>query len=121
MIYFQIILFYMNITCHAIFTVTGRADCRGDLEFQGAQGIRSTVCEYQVSGLIILHRNRFPIFGQGRYGGAYRGFEGFFGRMWAHMRGRFSGRHAYVRACPPNSRAWVRVSGNLRRALGARL
>jgi hypothetical protein len=40
---------------------------------QGARGIRSTVCEYQVSGLIILHRNRFPIFGQGRYGGPYRG------------------------------------------------
>jgi hypothetical protein len=102
-------------------TVTGRADCRGDLEFQGARGIRSTVCESQVSGLIILHRNRFPIFGQGRYGGPYRGFEGFFGRMWAHMHGRFSGRHAYVRACPLNKRALVRVRGNLRRALGARL
>jgi hypothetical protein len=30
-------------------------------------------CEYQVSGLIILHRNRFPIFGQGVYGGSYKG------------------------------------------------
>jgi hypothetical protein len=100
-------------------TVTGRANCRGDLEFQGARGIRSTVCEYQVSGLIILHRNRFPIFGQGRYGGPYRGFEGFFGRMWAHMHGRFSGRRTSMHACPPNRCAWVRVRGNLRRALGA--
>ena len=121
MIYFQIILFYMNITCHAIFTVTGRADCRGDLEFQGAQGIRSTVCEYQVSGLIILHRNRFPILGQGRYGVLYRGFKGFFHRKWAYMHGRFSGRRAYVRACPQNRRAWVHVSGKLRHALEARL
>jgi hypothetical protein len=79
------------------------------------------VCESQVSGLIILHRNRFPIFGQGRYGGPYRGFEGFFGRLWAHMHGRFSGRCAYVRACPLNTRALVRVGENLRRALGARL
>jgi hypothetical protein len=88
---------------------------------QGARGSRLTVCELQVSGLIILHRNRFLIFGQGRYGGPYRGFKGFFLRMWARMRGRFSGRRAYVRACPLNRRALVRVSGNLRRALEARL
>jgi hypothetical protein len=69
-------------------TVTGRADCRGDLEFQGARGIRSMVCESQVSGLIILHRNRFPIFGQGRYGGAYRGFEGNFWVGCGHSCGR---------------------------------
>jgi hypothetical protein len=31
------------------------------------------ICKYQVSGLIILHRNRFSIFGQGLYGGSYRG------------------------------------------------
>jgi hypothetical protein len=53
--------------------VTGRAVFRGDLEIQGGRGIRSTFCEYQVSGLIILHRNRFSIFGQGVYGGPYRG------------------------------------------------
>jgi hypothetical protein len=35
----------------------------------GARDIRSTVCEFQVTGLIVLHRNRFLIFGQGRYGG----------------------------------------------------
>jgi hypothetical protein len=102
-------------------TVTGRADCRVDLEFQGTRDIRLTVCESQVSGLIIMHRNRFPICGQGRYGGLYRGFEGFLGRMWAHMHGRFSGRRAYVHAYPLNNRAFVRVRGNLRRALGARL
>jgi hypothetical protein len=45
---------------------------------QGARGIRSTVCKFQVSGLIILHRNRFLIFGQGRYGGSYKGFLGDF-------------------------------------------
>jgi hypothetical protein len=74
----------------------------------GARGIRSTVCEFQVSGLIILHRTRFSIFGQGRYGGPYRGFEGIFDRMWAHMHKRFSGRSAYVRACSLNMSAWVR-------------
>jgi glutamate synthase domain-containing protein 3 len=45
---------------------------------QGARGIRSMVCEYQVSGMIILHRNKFSIFGQGRYGGVVQGFKGFF-------------------------------------------
>jgi hypothetical protein len=65
-------------------------------------------CEFQVGGLIILHRNRFSIFGQGRYGGPYRGFDGIFYGMWAHMRGRFSGRRASVRACPLNMHAWVR-------------
>jgi hypothetical protein len=79
------------------------------------------VCKFQVSGLIILHRNRFPICGQGRYGGPYRGFEGFLGRMGAHMHRRFSGRHAYMCACPLNKRALVHVKWNLRRALGARL
>ena len=69
---------------------------------QRARGSRLTVCELQVSGLIILHRNRFPIFGQGRYGGLYKGFKGFFHRMWAHMHERFSGRRAYMRACPQN-------------------
>jgi hypothetical protein len=79
------------------------------------------VCESQVSGLIILHRNKFPIFGQGRYGGPYRGFKWNFHRMWAHMRRRFSGRRAYMRTCPQNRRAWVHVGENLRRALRARL
>jgi hypothetical protein len=45
---------------------------------QRGRGGRSTFCEFQVSGLIVLHRNRFPIFGQGRYGagrtGVIRGF-----------------------------------------------
>jgi hypothetical protein len=72
--------------------VTGRAVFRGDLEIGGGRGIRSTFCEYQVSGLIILHRNRFSIFGQGRYGGPYRGFDGIFYGMWAHMCRRFGGR-----------------------------
>jgi hypothetical protein len=54
-------------------TVTGRADFRGDLEIQGGRGIRSTFCEFQVSGLIILHRNRLSIFGQGWYRGPYWG------------------------------------------------
>jgi hypothetical protein len=54
------------------------------------RGIRFTACEFQVSGLNILHSYRFPIFGQGRYGG----FRGFLGRGWAHMHGRLSGRHA---------------------------
>jgi hypothetical protein len=35
------------------------------------------VCEFQVSGLIVLHRNRFLIFGQGRYGGG--GVQGVLG------------------------------------------
>jgi hypothetical protein len=74
--------------------VTGRAYFRGDLVIQGGRAGRSTFCEFQVSGLIVLHRTRFPIFRQGRYGGPYRGFEGFFDRMWAHMRGRSSGRCA---------------------------
>jgi hypothetical protein len=72
------------------------------------------VCEYQVGGLIILHRNRFLIFGQGRYRGPYRGFERVFGRTWAHMHERFSGRRAYVCACPLNKHALVHVWGNLR-------
>jgi hypothetical protein len=53
--------------------VTGRAVFRGDWEIRGGRGIRLRICEYQVSGLIILHRNRFSIFGQGLYGGPYRG------------------------------------------------
>jgi hypothetical protein len=53
--------------------VTGRVVFRGDLEIRGGRGIQSMVCEYQVSGLIILHRNRLSIFGQGLYGGSYRG------------------------------------------------
>jgi hypothetical protein len=51
-------------------------------------------CEFQVSGLNILHSYRFPIFGQGRYGGSYGSFRGFLGRGWVHMRGRFGGRRA---------------------------
>jgi hypothetical protein len=35
--------------------------------------------ELQVSGLIILHRNKISIFGQGLYGGPYRGIYG----VWA--------------------------------------
>jgi hypothetical protein len=58
------------------------------------RGIRFSACEIQVSGLNILHSYRFPIFGQGRYGGSYRSFRGFLGRGWAHMHGRLSGRHA---------------------------
>jgi hypothetical protein len=53
--------------------VTGRADFRGYLEIWEGRGIRSLFYEYQVGGLIILHRNRFSIFGQGLYGGPYRG------------------------------------------------
>ena len=82
----------------------------------GARGILSMVCEFQVSGLIILHRNRFPIFGQGRYGVPYRGFEGFFGRMWAHMHGRFNGRHAYVHTYSLHRRAYMCTCSFNRRA-----
>jgi hypothetical protein len=45
-----------------------------------ARDIRLTACEIQVSGLNILHSYRFLIFGQGRYGGSYRGFRGVFAR-----------------------------------------
>jgi hypothetical protein len=45
-----------------------------------ARGIRFPACEIQVSGLNILHSYRFQIFGQGRYGGSYGGFRGFFAR-----------------------------------------
>jgi hypothetical protein len=31
------------------------------------------ISERQVGGLIILHRNRISFFGQGLYGGPYRG------------------------------------------------
>jgi hypothetical protein len=53
--------------------VTGRAVFRGDLEIRGGRGIRLAISELQVSGLIILHRNRISFFGQGLYGGPYRG------------------------------------------------
>ena len=56
--------------------VTGREVLRGDLEILGERGIRSRTSELQVSGLIILHRSRVSIFGQGLYGGPYRGFYG---------------------------------------------
>jgi hypothetical protein len=55
-------------------TVTGRAVFRGDLEIQGGRGIRLTFCEYQVSGMIILHRNRFSIFWAGLIRGVVQGY-----------------------------------------------
>jgi hypothetical protein len=58
-------------------TVTGRADFRGDLVIQGGRGIRSTFCEFQVSGLIILHRNRFQFLGRVGTGGRTGGLRGF--------------------------------------------
>jgi hypothetical protein len=52
-----------------------------------ARGIRFPACEFQVSGLNILHSYRFQIFGQGRYGGSYGNFRGFFGRGWPQCAG----------------------------------
>jgi hypothetical protein len=52
--------------------VTRRTVFRGDLEIRGGRGIRLVISELQVSGLIILHRNRISFFGQGLYGGPYR-------------------------------------------------
>jgi hypothetical protein len=56
--------------------VTGREVFRGYLEISGGQGIRSRTSELQVSSLIILHRSRVSILGQGLYGGSYKGFYG---------------------------------------------
>jgi hypothetical protein len=53
--------------------VTGQEVFSEDLEIRGGRGSRLRICEYQVSGLIILHRNRFSIFGQGLYRGLYKG------------------------------------------------
>ena len=85
----------------------------------GAQDIRSTVCKFHVSGLIILHSYRFPIVGRGRYGGSYGGFGRYFDRVWVPMRRRLSGRHACVRACTLKKHALMHMCRNLRRALGA--
>jgi hypothetical protein len=70
-----------------------------------ARGICFPACEFQVSGLNILHSYRFQIFGQGRYGGSYGRFSGFLARGWALMRGRLRERHACARACSLNTRA----------------
>jgi hypothetical protein len=56
--------------------VTGREVFRGDLEILGERGSRFRTNELQVSSLIILHRSRFSIYGQGLYGGSYKGFYG---------------------------------------------
>jgi hypothetical protein len=53
--------------------VIGREAFRGDCEILGGRGIRLRTRERQVSGLIILHRIRVSFFGQGLYGGSYRG------------------------------------------------
>jgi hypothetical protein len=42
-----------------------------------APGICFPACEFQVSGLNILHSYRFQIFGQGRYRGLYESFRRF--------------------------------------------
>jgi hypothetical protein len=42
-----------------------------------ARGIRSPTYEFQVSGMNLLHSYRFQILGQGRYGGLYGRFRGF--------------------------------------------
>jgi hypothetical protein len=54
--------------------VTGREVFRGYLEILGGRGIRLRTSEIQVSSMIILHRIRVSIFGQGLYGGPYKGF-----------------------------------------------
>jgi hypothetical protein len=48
--------------------VIGREVFRGDLEILGEQGSRFRTNELQVSSLIILHRSRVSISGQGLYG-----------------------------------------------------
>jgi hypothetical protein len=57
--------------------VIGRAYFRGDLVIQGGRGGQSTFYEFQVSGLIVLHRNRFPIFGRVGTGGRTGVIRGF--------------------------------------------
>jgi hypothetical protein len=56
--------------------VIGREAFRGDYEIQGGRGIRSRTHEYQVSGLIILHRIRISFCGQWLYGRPYKGVLG---------------------------------------------
>jgi hypothetical protein len=56
--------------------VTRREVFRGDLEIPGERGSQSRTNKLQVSRLIILHTIRFSTFGQGLYGGPYRGFYG---------------------------------------------
>jgi hypothetical protein len=56
--------------------VIGQDIFRGDLEILGERGSRFKTSELQVSSLVILHRIRFSIWGQGLYGGSYRGFCG---------------------------------------------
>jgi hypothetical protein len=59
-----------------IVRVTRQEVFRGDLNILGGRGIRFRTSELQVSSLIVLHRSRFSICGQGLYGGLYRGFYG---------------------------------------------
>jgi hypothetical protein len=47
--------------------VTGQELFRGDLEILGERGNRFRISELQVSSLIVLHRIRFSISGQGLY------------------------------------------------------
>jgi hypothetical protein len=56
--------------------VIGQEIFRGDLEISGERGSRFRTNELQVNGLIILHRIKFFICGQGLYGGSYREFCG---------------------------------------------
>jgi hypothetical protein len=56
--------------------VIGREIFIGDLEILGEQGSQFKTSKLQVSCLIVLHRIRVSIFGQGLYGGSYRRFCG---------------------------------------------
>jgi hypothetical protein len=54
--------------------VIGQEIFRGDLEIPEERGSRFRTNELHVSCLIILHRIRVSIFGQGLYRGSYRRF-----------------------------------------------